>query len=189
MPSRGNLTIGDTGESGVSSGRLAAYAGVALLLQIILAPNMSIGGISPNFLILALIPMAVYGSRTSATLWGFVLGLLFDLLGSGPVGVMALVMAVTGYAVSVASSSAMDISNIVSWIIVAAVTCVLANLAFCIVVSILGYEADFLGSIVFRVIPWTLYNIVIALIEWPVLKRVFDVGGGAGYMPASRIKF
>ena len=152
-------------------GRHVVIGIVAFVLQVVVAPNIAIAGIAPNFLVIGLIIIALTSSQRTSTVAGFVLGLLFDLLGSGPVGSMALVMAIVGFASSALLDN-LQADNLPAWLIIAAIICLATNLVLCIVLSILGYEPSFFGSLVFKVIPWTLYDIVICAIAWPIVRRL-----------------
>ena len=156
-------------------GSIAIIAVVAFLLQVVIAPNIAISGIAPNFLMIALLPVSMMSSQRTSTIAGFVLGLLFDLLGFGPVGGMALVMAVMGYALPLVTGS-VQVNSFSMWIIVTAVAMLVGNLAYCIVISILGYEQSFFASLWFKVLPWTVYDIVIGAIVWPVQRRAAGAG-------------
>jgi len=70
---------------------------VAALLQAGLAPYMAIGGVAPNFLLLVVVTIALVEGPAAGCSAGFAAGLIFDLLGTGPVGPMVLVLSVTGY--------------------------------------------------------------------------------------------
>lgn len=157
--------------------RIVVIGAVAFLLQVIIAPNIAIAGIAPNFMLVGLIPVAAIASQRACVLTGFVYGLLFDLLGAGPVGAMALVMAAAGYLLPGLLAN-IRIDGIASWAIVSSIVYLAVNLVFGIVLAILGYEEAFFAAIVFKVIPWTVYDIVIGLIAWPFVRRVLGVGGG-----------
>ncbi|MGI6216642.1 MAG: rod shape-determining protein MreD [Coriobacteriales bacterium] len=163
--------------SGPSTKSIVISVIVAFLLQAMLSPNIAIGGISPNFMLLILIPISCAISQRASTVLGFFLGLLFDLLGSGPVGAMALVLTVTGFALG-GMFKTLKIDGFVLWLIVMAVTVLLANFAFCIVVSISGYETDFLASLGLKMLPWTLYDIIVGAIEWPFIRKMVGANRG-----------
>lgn len=74
------------------------YAFVLVVLQLVLGGQVKVFGASPDFLLVLAATVALaYGSRTGCVA-GFACGLLFDLAGSGPVGLSALLGCVAGYA-------------------------------------------------------------------------------------------
>lgn len=157
---------------------------VAFLLQVILSPNIAIGGISPNFFLVMLVPVCIISSQRGSVVTGFVFGLLFDLVGAGPVGAMALVMSAAGYFLSGMLSS-IKLDRMSVWMIACAILSLVVSFVFCIVLSITGYEQSFFASIVFRVLPWTVYTLVAFAIAWPIYKKITGVGRG---LTESRIK-
>lgn len=164
--------------------KIVIMGAVAFLLQVILAPNIAIGGISPNFFLVMLVPVCIISSQRASVIAGFVFGLLFDLVGAGPVGAMSLVMAAAGYLLSGVLSS-LTLDRMSTWMIVSAVLSLAVSFVFCVVVSIMGYEESFLASIVFRVLPWTVYTLVAFAVAWPIYKKIAGVGRG---LTESRIK-
>ena len=172
----------DTASQPVS--KIVVMGVVAFLLQVILAPNIAIGGISPNFFLVMLVPVCIISSQRASVITGFVFGVLFDLLGAGPVGAMALVMAAAGFCLS-AVLSTIKLDRMSIWLIVCGVLALAVSFVFCVVVSIMGYEQSFFASIVFRVLPWTVYTLVAFAVAWPIYKKITGVGRG---LTKSRIK-
>jgi rod shape-determining protein MreD len=66
---------------------------IALGVQVALSGYIEIGGAGPNFVLLAVIFLAVNGTRDQALLGGFFLGLLQDLLTLHPMGTWAVAYA------------------------------------------------------------------------------------------------
>ncbi len=155
----------------IEPAKLAVLGVGAFLLQTILAPNMAIGDICPNFFMVALAIVLAKSSQKTAVIAGFVAGIVFDLLGSGPVGCMSLSMAVVAFAASI-FSDLFKADDIVSWIIAMAVASLAVNLVYCIAVSMSGFETSFFGALAFKMLPWTIYDIVMGAIFWPVAKRI-----------------
>ena len=160
--------------SNIPVSRIVIIGVVAFVLQVVVSPNIAIAGISPNFMLIALIPVTALASQRASTLAGFVYGLLFDLVGAGPVGAMALVMALAGYLLPMLLSN-IRIDGIAPWMVISAVVYIVSNLVLCIVLSILGYEEAFFASIVLKVIPWAIYDLVLSAILWPVVRRLIGV--------------
>ncbi len=148
----------------------------AFLLQAMLASNISINGISPNFMLVAIAPVALVSSQRTSVIVGFLLGVLFDMLGSGPVGAMALVMAVVGFVMPMSLKS-ISTQSFVSWIVVMALTALASFFVYDAVVAIIGYEESFFLSLLYKVLPWTLYTTVVSAIVYPLVKRFMGIRG------------
>jgi rod shape-determining protein MreD len=142
----------------------------AFILQAGLASYLSIGGVTPNFMLLVVITLAlVQGPRAGATI-GFIAGLLFDLLGSGAVGPMALVLTLTGYTAGMLHA-AMFAEGWLLPLTVVGVGSLLAGVAYGLVLALLGSGGAFWTTFFLRMLPGAVYNTVLALLFFPWLAR------------------
>jgi rod shape-determining protein MreD len=81
---------------------LAAVLVVAVLLQSTVLAGLRLAGVRPDLLVLAVVAVAMASDATTGAAFGFVAGLVADLLFDLPVGVSALVYTATGFAVGTA---------------------------------------------------------------------------------------
>ena len=144
---------------------------VAVFLQIMIAPYIAIGGVSPNFLMIVAIIMALVEGPNTGTVLGFTAGLLFDFLGDGPVGPMALVLAIAGYIAGLIHENLFAEGWLLPVAIIAVATFI-SEILYMVVVLFLGTQTSFWGAFVGIVLPSTLYNAVIATIVCPLFTRV-----------------
>ncbi len=143
---------------------------VALLLQAAVAPYVAIGGVVPNFLMLAALTLAIVNGPAVGAASGFACGLLFDLLGSGAVGPMTVVLTLTGY------FAGMLATNLFAegWLLplsVLAIACFVSELAYALLMSLVGTSAPFFTTLFALVIPAAVYNTALALLAYPFLAR------------------
>lgn len=143
---------------------------ITMALQIIIAPNIAINDVVPNFALLFTVITAIrYGSMRASTV-GFILGLIYDLIAQGPIGVMPLVLSLLGYGAGslnkgmLAGSLPMQLGMIL-------VAVFFGELLHSVILAIIGYDSDFLMSLLMRVLPGTVYDSVIGLILLPLLTR------------------
>ncbi len=149
-------------------------AGIALLaaalLQSGLAPHLAIAGVVPDFLLLVVVTIALTtGSNEGATV-GFLAGLIFDLLGTGPVGSMALVLTIAGYAAGMLHA-AMFAEGWLLPLTVLAITALVSEASYGILLNVLGAEVPFWSSLVTKMLPGAVYNTALALLVYPSLAR------------------
>jgi len=144
---------------------------IAVLLQVVVAPYISIGGVSPNFLMITVIIMALVEGPNTGTVLGFVAGLLFDLLGAGPVGPMALVLSITGYIAGLIHENLFAEGWLLPVGIIALATFT-SEILYMIVILFLGTQTPLADAFIGIVLPSTLYNAVCATIVCPILTRV-----------------
>jgi rod shape-determining protein MreD len=142
----------------------------AFLLQLIMAPNIAILGAVPNFILGFVVLNAMSCNKVRSSLAGFILGLLYDLVAQGPLGIMSFVLAILGYSVSSLNKELFAGGWAVQalFLLVAAFFGELLHAAF---LSILGYDTDFLLSLGMRVVPGTLYDALFGLIVFPLIHR------------------
>jgi rod shape-determining protein MreD len=148
----------------------AAALLAAFVLQVVIAPHIALLGTVPSFPVLVVITLAlVEGPRAGA--WsGFFAGLLLDLLGTHPVGAWALVLTVVGYVAGMVQANLFA----EGWLLpvtVAVIASVMAELAYLIVLIILGTGMPLWSSIIAVVLPRGVYNTVLALLLYPWLAR------------------
>lgn len=143
---------------------------VAVLLQVAVAPHVAIGGVVPNLLLLVVLTFALIEGRNAGAIAGFSAGLLFDLLGTGPVGVAALVFAVTGYFAGSLSENMFA----EGWLLPATVVFVagfVAEFSYAVALVLLGAGVPLGDMFLNVVLPAALYNETLALLVYPVVAR------------------
>ena len=72
---------------------------LAVLVQSTVLARLTLAGVRPDLLVLAVVSVAVATDPTTGAVFGFVAGLVADLLFDLPVGVSALVYVAVGFAV------------------------------------------------------------------------------------------
>ena len=144
---------------------------LAVLLQIVLAPAMTIGAAMPNFIAVYVLCATLRNASARPVLLAFVLGFIFDLIGSGPVGAMAFCLII---ATASAAAVFRNLSND-SWLsamIVIVVACLLIELLYGIIMLLTGAADGFASALLHRILPCTLYDCVIAAFAYPVISRL-----------------
>ncbi|HEY5474692.1 MAG TPA: rod shape-determining protein MreD [Candidatus Limnocylindrales bacterium] len=148
---------------------VAAIAAAALL-QAGLAPYIAIGGVVPDFLLLVVVTLALVEGPTAGASAGFAAGLIFELLGSGPVGPMVLVLTVTGYMAGLLHEN-MFAEGWLLPLTVLAVASIASTLAYGLMLDLLGVGGPFLLTFFTKMLPEALYDAALALLIYPWLAR------------------
>lgn len=143
---------------------------VVVLLQVIVAPNIGILNAAPNFILCYLVACSVANPREMGFIAPFILGLVYNLAGQGPLGSMALVCIL---AVLFASSvlRALELESILFPIITIAVVCFLAEFVYGLLLMACGMSVNFLDALLQICLPCGLYDAIIAIIAYPFLRR------------------
>jgi rod shape-determining protein MreD len=158
-------------------GRTFTLAGslIAFLLQLIIAPNIAVLDAVPNLILGFIIINAMYSNNIRSTLTGFILGLLYDLIAQGPLGIMSFVGALVGYGVSSLNKELFS----GGWPVQALAFLAAAfagELLHAASLSILGYDPNFLLSLGMRVVPGALYIGVLGLAAFLIVHFIRERG-------------
>ena len=170
------MIVNDSSKSGRSSIILAVVLAVA---QLALVPNVALLGGRAN-LALVLVGCACLGGNASkAPLVGFAAGLFFDLAGSGPIGLMALLLTACGYLFASADRSrvADDLGGSVALFVPAAFV---VELVYAVVLLATGLSSSFVDAVFLRAIPGVVLDCVSFAIVGLVLSRFQGQGSGMG---------
>lgn len=142
----------------------------AAVLQAGLAPYMAIAHVVPNFLLLVVVTLALVEGPSAGAAVGFVAGLIFDLLGSGPVGPMVLVLVLTGYLAGL-MHEAMFAEGWLLPLTVLAIASLSAEVAYGLILIMLGAGGPFWLTFFTKMLPGAVYDIVLALLVYPWLAH------------------
>lgn len=148
----------------------AAAIVIAMILQVSIAPHIAIGGVVPNIFLLVVVTLALVEGPGAGATAGFFAGLLFDLLGTAPVGPGALVLAVAGF-IAGALHSQMFAEGWRLPLSVLFVTSLSAEVAYGVVLSILGAGGPFWQTFTHVMLPGAVYNATLAMLVYPWLAR------------------
>jgi len=143
---------------------------ITFVLQVMLAPNIAILDVVPNLLLVFVVLNAMYSPKTRALVTGFILGLSYDFLSVGALGTMAFVLSVIGFSVNSLNKD-MFTTNWVSQAFVLLIAAFFAELLHSVFLSILGFDSDFITSLIMRVLPGSLYDALFGLIVIAIMSR------------------
>ena len=157
---------------------IAVGAVVALLLQIVVAPNIALFSAQPNFLLAYVLVVAIARPLDAGSALPFALGLVCDLLGSGPVGGYAFLFVIVSFIASRAFS-VLDNDTLFMPLVIFVAATVLVEALYAAFLLALGFDAGALDVFLYRALPCALYDCVIGLVLYPLAARVL-----AGAAPA-----
>jgi rod shape-determining protein MreD len=150
----------------------AAVALIAgIILQVALAPHLAIFGVVPNIVFLVVVTVALTQGPVAGGVTGLIGGLVFDLLGVSVVGPYALVLAVVGYSAGMLSANLFADGWLLP-VTVVAVASITAEVAYGIVLAVLGTGVPFWHALLTIMLPGALYSTALAVIAFPLLARL-----------------
>lgn len=149
---------------------------IATLLQVFLSPHIAIYSAIPNFMIAICLVRAVAEPQDFNCVLPFVLGLIFDFISGGPVGVMAF--SLTAFSVGTAWFHERANNDTVFMALVSlAVGLLLVEVAYGLFLLMFGYSISLLEAIGYRILPCYLYDLVITLILYFIASRFAGADG------------
>lgn len=157
---------------------VAVGAAIAVLAQIIIAPNIALFSAMPNFVVVYALLVAIVRPGASGPVLPFVLGLVFDLVSGGPVGAMAFLLVLVTFLASRAFV-VLDNDTLFMPLVTFVVGALVVEVLYGAFLLALGFDASFLEVFLYRALPCALYDSVVGLILYPLATRVL-----AGAAPA-----
>jgi rod shape-determining protein MreD len=159
----------------------ALLALTAVVLQIVLAPNMQIGNALPNFVTSFVIAFALVRCDEPHFVLAFVMGLIVDLLGSTAVGLTSLCLLIASFAVMLVGRT-VGSDNLVMSIVVILAAVFAIDVVYALFMVGNGV-AGFSDAMLYRALPCTPYDATLGIIWYFVILH-FSVPargmGGAG---------
>lgn len=149
---------------------VAALLG-ATILQAGIAPHLAVFGVVPNFYLLVVVTLALVEGPVAGSVAGFVAGVLLDMLGTGVIGPWALVLSVVGYGAGTLSAH-MFAEGWLLPVSVVFVASLAAELAYGVLLAVLGAGGPFLLTLTRIVGPAAAYNTALAFLVYPFLARL-----------------
>lgn len=135
------------------------------------SPNIVIGGVSPNFLLLAVIAAGIANGANSGAIIGFIAGLIFDMVGIGPVGLWALVFSVAGYLTGLIDRHLYAEGGLLP-ITVIALASFITELSYLIIAKIFIPGGPLLSAIITHAAPTALYTTFFGILIVPFIGRL-----------------
>ena len=146
---------------------------ITFLLQVMIAPNIAIYDVVPNFFLVFVVLNSMLTNRTRACATGFILGLLYDFLSPGAPGTMAFVLTIIGYSVGSLNKD-LFAESWVSQVFFLLLASFFAELLHSVFLSILGFDTNFLTSLGMRVLPASIYNTLFGLVVIFIMFRLSE---------------
>lgn len=145
-----------------------------VLLQTTLARYLAIESIAPDLLLIWIVSLALREGQSTATVAGFFLGLLFDLISGkdGMLGLAALCKTVAGFAAGYFynENKIVQILGGYQFVLVVAVASIVHNVLY-FIIFLQGTEVGWLDAVVLYGFPTTVYTAALALLPMFVVSR------------------
>lgn len=169
--------------SGTSARPLAIACILAVVLQVALAPQLSVFGGRINFMLVLVAAAAVGGESRTLVYLGFFAGLFYDLTAAVPVGLQALLLCVTGYGLALMSRGINPQAR-ADALRFAGVGIVGVNVVYGSILFFMGIETSLMGALLSHALASSVLDIAVAvpflmLLSAGEQSRGFSARGGA----------
>ena len=141
---------------------------IAVLLQVIVAPNIVVFFAMPNFLLVYVCAVSMVRSDNFLFGMAFILGLLFDLFGNNTVGIMAFLFVLVAFLVS-RTFTLFDHEAFLVPLVMMIVVCLFVEVFYAFALMLFGLDISMLDALILRSLPCALYDAAVGLIMLPAL--------------------
>jgi len=138
---------------------------IIILIQTQLIPLISLKGINPDLLTIWIVYIALQKGQMQSTIWGFIIGLLFDFIVGNFIGLSALSKTITGFFAGYfySENKAQMILGSYRFIIIVLITSFIHNSVYFVVFTF-GTEISIIKAIFQIGLATTFYTAAIALL-------------------------
>ena len=150
----------------------AAILFAAIVIQTSVFGRLTIGGIAPDVVVLAIALLALRTRPEVLLLASFLTGLVLDALGADALGLRALILTVIAF-LAVRTTDRADYSPLAVAVWIGLVTFV-AVVLLIVVGSLVGQLSMEFGEIVRRAVLVPILNLALALAGWPIVTRLLE---------------
>lgn len=151
------------------------FAGTALVvlwvaggLQRSVAPHLAFGAVTPDFLLVAIGTLALYGSRRSGSIMGFFGGVIQGALAGANMTAYVISRAIMGFAAGSLTALEFEISPLVNAFVVA-----VGTIGAQFLLMFIAPPAS-IGPFLLATIGTAVYNGVLAIVYHVLLRRVLN---------------
>jgi rod shape-determining protein MreD len=141
------------------------------LLQIILAPHLSILGAKPDLMLLTVAAWGLLSGARQGFIWGFVGGVWVSLVSGAPFGTASLVLMAVGSMAGVGQFNVYR-SRVVLPMLVAVVASLLHGLLWLLILYLTGQDVDWLDHLGLVTLPSMMMNALLVIPIYAIMRML-----------------
>ena len=145
---------------------------VVAILQTTLVPNFTIWGVFANLPLLIVVSWSLLRGPREGALWGFISGLMVDLLSGAPFGAATLSLVVVGFLAGLGEATVFRARIVLPMVLMFLAT-IVYDLLFLLIVQISGQPVALLESFWRLVLPSALLNAVLTPIFFLTMRWLY----------------
>ncbi len=145
---------------------------IVAILQTTLVPSLAIWSVFANLPLLVVVSWGLLRGPREGALWGFIAGLMVDLLSGAPFGAATVSLIVVGFLAGLGETTVFR-ARIALPMIVMFLATIVYELLFLLIVSISGQWVAWLDSVFRLVIPSAILNAVLTPIVFLTMSWLY----------------
>ncbi len=130
----------------------------------------TISGIMPNLFVIFVLFIGLFSKRTMGTVYGFVIGILLDLIIGTKVGINAVALGLIGFLAALFDKNFSKDSRVTIMVMVMVATAAFETLIYILNYIVLVTNLEILNFIKILSIE-VIYNLILAIILYPLMQK------------------
>ena len=143
---------------------------VAIVFDVVISPNIALFSATPNAMVAYAIVIAMLYRGDAVYVIAFVMGLLSDLLGFGPVGALPFLLVLAAFCITRAAGM-FDNGTLFVPLVTLALFIVLIELLHAGFMLAFGVGISVIDAIVYLALPCAAFDVVLGLVLYPVMSH------------------
>ena len=145
---------------------------IVAVLQTTLVPHLAIGGVFADLPLLVVVSWSLLRGAREGVIWGFVAGLVVDLLSGAPFGAATLSLIAVGFLSGLGEATVFR-THVALPLVVVFLATILYDLIFLLIVQISGQTVSWLDSLFRVVLPSAALNAVLTPIVFGLMRWLY----------------
>lgn len=145
---------------------------IVAVLQTTLVPHLAIWGVFADLPLLVVVSWSLLRGAREGVIWGFVAGLVVDLLSGAPFGAATLSLIAVGFLSGLGEATVFR-THVALPLVAVFLATILYDLLFLLIVQISGQAVSWLDSLFRVVLPSAVLNAVLTPIVFGVMRWLY----------------
>lgn len=143
-----------------------------VIVQTTIVPRLAIWGVFADLPLLVVVSWSLVRGRREGMIWGFIAGLMVDLLSGAPFGAATLALTAVGFLSGLGEATVFGARMVLPLITMFLAT-ILYHLLFLVVVRISGHPVAWLDSLVRLVLPTAVLNTALTPVVFLIMRWLY----------------
>lgn len=143
---------------------------IIYLLQVNFFNWFNIAGVMPNLFVIFILFIGLFGSKAMGTIYGFVIGLLLDLIIGTKVGINMICLGLIGFLATIFDKNFSKDSRMTIMVMTVSATVIFEVLSYLLNYILVAIHVEILNFIRILAIE-VIYNLILTIILYPLMQK------------------